>query len=355
MIDEMIASGLAALARENQQRIPAFVPPPRRSRAVSHVFTRAHLLAVGPTITMLLLGGVLLALDRAPFGSYEPYVMPLGVAVASLAGLVIARARKPLPVAVLRARLAWCLVGSALLTGAALYLVHGWPGHATAMSAHVTPEAVYACSVFDGNGLVQGAGFIVIAATLAVWIGRRIAARAKPAWLADRRDLEAWSTTALIIGVLVVVVWANAFDFDHRGWMLASFRLPDPAFHKNLVAYTTANMWFALTYRPLSQSAVTPAQWDLFAAALLVASVALVTGIAIARERGHARRSRWLRLLELPAVVPLFVILAAGNLARATVVDYPPDAGRPFAWMVVCVMLAFTSMVLRRRRRDRSD
>lgn len=86
--------------------------------------------------------------------------------------------------------------------------------------------------------------------------------------------------------------------------------------------------------------------------------LAISIGIACMRER--ARPSRWLTLLESPAIVPLGVVVATGGLLLA-MAQWPlfqfhrgdPDDIPWFAaWASVGAVVAYASMLLRRRRRE---
>jgi len=224
MIDKLIASDLAALAREDQQRIPAFAPPVPRAKAVSFVVTAAHALAVAPTIAVLAFGAALLALDTAPYGHYETFVMPLIIAIASFVGLLVAAPHGSAHVATLRGHVVAIFVCGTLVIGTIGYVGLGWPSPRL-LIGYMTDDGMYALTEFTGTRWLLGPGFVLIVATACLLFARLIASRTKPV----KRTLEAWGTSAAIIGVLVIVVWPNLFDFDTRGWRLVPFRLPDPS------------------------------------------------------------------------------------------------------------------------------
>ncbi|MEP6862103.1 MAG: hypothetical protein ABJE66_15870 [Deltaproteobacteria bacterium] len=346
MIDKLIASDLAALARDDHQRIPVFtVPAPR---AAQPILTWALVGAAAPMITMLAAGVALMALDVAPFGHYEPFVAPLTVAIASFVGLALLSRPVTLDVR-LRGQLTYLFAGAALLIGTVACFFANWPS-SDAMYVVTTDDSLYMSTWIGGHGSWVNVGFIMIAATLVVLVARRIAARLNPAGWANRPLLDAWSTGAMIVGVLVIVIWTNALFFQQRYWPLVHWRMPDPYLRNYIVGHVKAEMWFALTFRPWSDSMISTEQWDVGAAGVGILGVAIVTALAITRE-GRSRRSLWLRFMEMPLLVPLFVTFGTANLVRATVADGPDEAARPFAWAVVGVMLAFTSMILRRRRR----
>src|SRR3569832_1441021 len=92
--------------------------------------------------------------------------------------------------------------------------------------------------------------------------------------------------------------------------------------------------------------------------AAVLFGLAISIGIASARER--AQPSRWLRLLESPAIVPLGVTIATISLVLGTDQwelfrlhrgDWD-DIPRFAAWASIGAVVAYASMLLRRRRRE---
>ena len=349
MIDKLIASDLAVLAREDQQQIPAFALPVPRARPRRHALIWAGFAAAAPTLAMLAVGVVFVELDVAPFSNYEAFLAPFVVAIASLVGLAT-EGRSETSLARSRRQASYVLAGGVLVAAMVTCFVIGWPGEGGAW-LQVSYDAVYAVIGGESPALTTRVGFISILATLAFVLARLIAGKLDPQRLTSRRNLDAWGTAGLVAGVLVIVLWAGAMFFAARYWPLVDFRLPDPTLRDHYAAAIKGSMWLALRFRPWSESSISIEQWDAFAAAAGVIVVAIASCIAIARERQRGRTSRWLQLVELPVVVPLFVIVGMRYLVAAMVADGPDQAASPFAIASAAVMLAFTSMILRRRRR----
>lgn len=70
------------------------------------------------------------------------------------------------------------------------------------------------------------------------------------------------------------------------------------------------------------------------------------------KRRGVRARDCWLALLESSLVIPLGVVLATGSVVRATMCVAPDDGGRWAAGATIGAVVAFASMLLRRRRRE---
>ena len=99
-------------------------------------------------------------------------------------------------------------------------------------------------------------------------------------------------------------------------------------------------------------------QWNAIEAGLVALALAVSIGVACTRET--KRPSRWLRLFESPFVVPVGAIVATVSLVLATAQFwlFPSHRGDPddipwfAAWASVCAVIAYASMLLRRRRRE---
>ena len=98
--------------------------------------------------------------------------------------------------------------------------------------------------------------------------------------------------------------------------------------------------------------------WDALVSGAVSFALAISIGISGIRERN--RPSRWLRLLESPAIIPLGITVAAANLVLATLQQrlFELHRGDPddISWFAACgstgAIVAFASMLLRRRRRE---
>jgi hypothetical protein len=99
-------------------------------------------------------------------------------------------------------------------------------------------------------------------------------------------------------------------------------------------------------------------QWYALVAGLASFALAISIGVAATRER--ERPSRWLRLLESPAIVPVGIIVVAISLVLASAQWqlFEIHRGDPddIPWFAnsasIGTIVAFASMLLRRRRRE---
>ncbi|HJT97908.1 MAG TPA: hypothetical protein VJ696_06295, partial [Rhodanobacteraceae bacterium] len=111
-------------------------------------------------------------------------------------------------------------------------------------------------------------------------------------------------------------------------------------------------------FRDFLRAQSEPGQWNAVEAGLFMLLLAVSVGVACMRER--TRPSRWLAVLESPAIVPLGVLVATGSLLLAMAQwplfnlhrGSPDDIPWYAAWASAGAVVAYASMLLRRRRRE---
>ena len=347
MIDKLISSHLVALALEDRQRIPTldalWAPPaPRPPRA-----KRAPWLTpAAPMIVVFAAAGVLLESDLAVFNESPQLVIALVLAAMAMLGLAGSRpvkASRPL----------------ADVIAASLFTLVAVTGFAVGWHQHMTD-----CVVFDRYGgsigpcevskTVTATWFVLISFAVALVVATVAARRIR--WVGP----PAWSVAAKVVVVSVLLTWIGMIQYTDR-WMDAiRFRYAPWARNGALLIapHRVRVMWGSSEDGDLVRLSSDVGRWNAIEAGLVLFGLALSIGVACTRERG--RQSRWLRLLESPPIIPLGVIVATGSLVLASAQwqlflihrgdwdDIPWYA----AWASVGAVVAFASMLLRRRRRE---
>jgi hypothetical protein len=163
------------------------------------------------------------------------------------------------------------------------------------------------------------------------------------------RDLRLWSTLAKITTALAFVAAIGVCDFEDHTIGQIDFKLhastPLYYMHRQVGSALEAVFW-------RQTGILTKSQIDMLLAA---GGVALFLGsIALACRSRSKIAAKWLAIVEHISVAPLAVAFGMANL----VLSLPPREGGPddaagyAALAMVGVLVAFTSMMLRRLRRS---
>jgi hypothetical protein len=361
MIDKLISSHLVALATEDRQCIPTldalWAPPPvpRPPRATLGPWL-APVARAAPMIVVFATAGVLLEADLAVFNESPQLVIALVVAVMAMLGLAGSRpvkAGRPL----------------ADVVAASLFTVVAVTGFGVAWHLHRTD-----CVFFDQDGGSIGpchAGrtltttWFVLSSFAAVLVISTVAARR-----IRRVGPRTWSIAAKVVMPTVLLTWVGVIQYWDRLMDVVRFQyapwLHTPApdgssleFHggRFIEPHRVRVLFVDSFLGDAIRSSSEAGQWNAIEAGLVLLGLALSIGVACMRERG--RPSRWLTLLESPLIIPLGVIVATGSLVLASLWQLFPILRGDWVdvrWFAACAsvgaVVAFASMLLRRRRRE---
>lgn len=366
MIDKLIASDFAALAVEDRQvpssdtlmaLVAAPAPKPPRAPRVAWRVPIASIVMLAIAGGVVFEGALLLDGNVKTFNEARQLGVALVLAVLAMLGLFGFRRVKsgrPLP----------AVIGAGMFTAVAVIsCIVGWHQHRTD------------CAFFDGTGGTIGPCQVnpVVTTTRFVFFSYAVVlvVAAVVARLIRRDGPRAWSVPANVVMVTVLVTWLGLNQYKDTWVNLVNFHyqlegnlgdhgaLEPPHIHfvfQNSISPPDEVGGEAL--REMIRATSEPAQWNALEAGFVLFLLAISIGIACTRER--TRPSRWLALLESPAIVPLGVVVATGGLLLA-MAQWPlsqlhrgdPDDIPWFAaWASVGAVVAFASMLLRRRRRE---
>jgi hypothetical protein len=164
------------------------------------------------------------------------------------------------------------------------------------------------------------------------------------------RDLRQWSTLAKITTALVFVASIGVCDFDSYGFQMIDFKLhaSTPTYYmRRQIGLALQDGFYHRPYFHLSKC-----QLDMLLAA---AGVGLFLGsIALAYRSRSKIAAKWLAIVEHISVAPLAVAFGMASLVLTlSPKEGGPDDGAGYgALAMVGVLIAFTSMMLRRLRRS---
>jgi hypothetical protein len=348
MIDKLISSHLVALATEDRQCVPTldalWVPPALRPPRAKLGPWLAPVARAVPMIIVLATAGVLFEAKLAVFNQTPQLVIALVIAVMALLGLAGSRPVK-----------AGRPFGDVIAAG--LFTVVAASGFAVGWHDHMT-----VCALFDQNGgsvgpchadtMVTTTWFVVVAFG-AVLVIAAVAAR----WI--RRDgARAWGVAAKVVLPTVLLTWVGVIQYMDVSIDMVHFHYaPWITFGDEMIAPHHIRVMGGAAYGFIL-AASAAARWNAIEAGLVMLALAVSIGVACMRERD--RPSRWLTVLESPSIIPLGVIVATASLVlasaqwqlflihRGDMDDIPWYA----AWASVGAVVAFASMLLRRRRRE---
>jgi zinc transporter ZupT len=348
MIDKLISSDLAALAADDRHAVPTFealLGAPRPSvPKVARAKRAPWLLPIGPIVVVLAAAGALREVNQ-DFVDVPQLAVALGVALMALIGLVYADFAKPRPLA--------------SIVAAGLFIPLAGVGFVIEWHHHMT-----GCLFIDGNGesigpcqaarIVTTPGFALISWS-AIMVAAAVGARLIP-W----KGSSAWNIPAQIATLTVLLTWLGLNLYEDISMEVARF-------HYTHTAGVGAERWAPYHSRVLLgfpdlvkfiRAHSTERMWDALVSGAV--SFALATSIGIASIWERNKPSRWLRLLEFPAIIPLGITVAAASLVLATLQQqlFELHRGDPddIPWFAACgsigAVVAFASMLLRRRRRE---
>ena len=364
MIDKLIASDFAALATEDRKGIapidsllaPPAPPPARMPRARWRI-------PVAPIVGVVIVGGVLfegaLLVDGnvKTFNEARQLAVVLVLAVMAMLGLLrVGRTTTGRGYGAV-------LAASMFATLAVVSSIVGWREHWTD------------CAFFDGSGgtlgpchvnpLVTQTRFVFLSYAV-VWVVAAVIAQ-----LVRREGPRAWIVPAKIVMATTLITWLGLnqykdtwlksinFHYQLEGNLFDHGALEPPDIHVvNQNGMSPRDLAGNEGFREMIRATSVPAQWNALEAGSVLFVLAISIGIACARERKRA--SRWLAVLESPAVVPLGVLVATGGLLMAmaqwSLFEFhrgdPDDIPWYAAWASIGAVVAYASMLLRRRRRE---
>jgi hypothetical protein len=340
MIDALISTDLTALAVEDRQRVPALdavLPQPREKTSwpLKQWLRRSAPIAA-PVVAIAAGAGVLLELDIHTFQESPQLAIVIVIAIVAMLHAIADRARtKPgKPVA--------DVIAAVMITVlAATFFLAAWDRHrATCVYFFEQGGNLGPCTDHDHY---TSPGFVAIVWAAVLVIARAFASRA-------RVDVARWSVAAKIAAVAVVVTWVSVNQFEDRWGRGVDFQLHFAGYYSFTPAQHLKSALGWMVNWPFVGVRISSSQWNALAGGLVLVIFAATIAIACVRERG--RPSRWLTILEHPALTPLAVVVAMAALVYASAADYPEIVGRRAAVASVAAIVAYAGMLLRRRRRE---
>lgn len=344
MIDKLIEADFAALAAEDRQAIPpeapwfeVVQPAQKRRRSWRPVIMPALPFVIGSVAAVALYEESFTVSHLAP-----QLAIALGLVMMAMFGLA-GRSPSSSPLASILA--------------AGLFTLVAVVGFSVEWHHHRTD-----CLFVDGYSIVTAPcqDSRVVATTwfaLSAW-GVAIVVALCASRMVRRRGPEKWGVAAKLITAAVLLTWTGLNQYIDRSIDLVRF---------HATPYLQAGALLGTDYRVriydphlagMIRRVSDDGQWNALESGLVALVLAISIGIACTRE--GKRPSRWLRLLESPFVMPLGVIIATVSLVLATAQfelfklhrgdadDIPWFA----AWASIGAVVAYASMLLRRRRRE---
>jgi hypothetical protein len=301
------------------------------------------LLPIAPIVVVFATTGVLREVNQ-DFVVVPQLACALALALMALIGLVRSDFAKSSPASNL-------IAAGLFIPLAAVGFVMEWHHHMTDCM-FVTDYGV-SLGPCQANRITTTTGFTLISWSLVI-VTAAVAGR-----LIRWRAPQAWSIPAQLAVLTVLLTWLglnlymdismDLIHFHFTPWLRIGAEAPD-AHHARVMFDAQARVFI----RHDSQQK----QWYALVAGLTSFALAISIGVAATRER--ERPSRWLRLLESPAIVPVGIIVVAISLVLASAQwqlleihrGDPDDIPWFAAWASVGAVVAFASMLLRRRRRE---
>lgn len=346
MIDKLISSDLAALAAEDRQAIfpteSAWLQPSPTAQEPRRSWRPASIVSTVPFVIAGAAAGILYEESLTVAHDAPQLAIALGLVVMAMLGLAGGAPRsRPL---------------ADILT-AGLFTLVAAVGFAVEWHHHRTD-----CVFVDGYGVTAGpcqdtrvatTTWFAVCAWGAVMVVAMAAAR-----FARRTGPQTWSVASKLITASVLLTWTGLNQYVDRTIALIRFHAT-PWLE---MGARGVSLHRVRAYDPYSAFWITSTsdrgQWNAIEAGLVSLGLAILIGIACVRET--KRPSRWLRLLESPLVIPLGAIVASVMLVLATaqfellkIHRGDPD---DIPWFAACgsigAVVAFASMLLRRRRRE---
>jgi hypothetical protein len=334
MIDHLISSDLTALAREHR-RIPALdaVMPRPREKVVRPPWR------LDRWIVRAVVGGSAVLAMRSEWFDHHPQSAPLIVlSIVSLLGLFDTGAVRDS----FARQLGAIFTATTFAATAVTFFIVDWTSPPVFA---FTPDSAAWCGT-DFDDWMRPLLFVAV---FVIALGGAFIAASALAPRLRSRDLRVWSTLAKITTALAFVAAIGVCDFDDHTIGLIDFKLhaPIPLYYMHQqIGRALGDVFWRREIAILSKS-----QIDMLLAAGGV--VLLLGSIALAYRSRWKIAVSWLAIVEHVAVVPLAIAFGMANL----VLSLPPrqggpDDAAPFAALaVVGVLVAFTSMMMRRYRR----
>ena len=334
MIDRLIASDFGVLAREHRQ-----VP------ALDSVMPRAPEKAVRPTLRLhrwiprVAIAGAAYATVSTEWFEHHPQIAPLIVlATLSLFGLFDTGAVRPS----FARQLGTIFAAFAITATATTMFLGDVMGSDTLGIDHETLWRQRFDDVTDPLAMVA---WSVVAITIGYVVAKLVSSRLR------HRDLRVGSAFATIAIALAFVTWSFVIDFHGSYLILVDFRLH--SYYKGW--YLGHQMWSAVMMvfqLDGNDGGLSLTQIDMLIAAGGIS--ALLASIALAFRSQRKLAVTWLAIVEHIAVTPIAIAVGMASL----VISLPPSNGGPddvagiTALAMAGVLVAFTSMTLRRLRRS---
>jgi hypothetical protein len=336
MIDNLISSDFTALAREHR-RVPSLdaVMPREREKVVRPPWK------LDRWIVRAVVGGSAVMAVRSDWFDHHPQSAPLIVlSIVSLLGLFDTGAVRDS----FARQLGAIFSAITIAATAATFFIADWTS--PPVFAFSPDSAAWCGTDFDDRMRpFLFVGVFVVALGGALVVARVLAPRLRS------RDLRLWSTLAKITTALAFVAAIGVCDFEDHTIGQIDFKLhaPIPLYYMHQqIRHTLGPVFWGWR----EDDVLSKSQIDMLRAAgglaLFLASIALAY-----RSRSKIA-AKWLAIVEHVSIAPLAIAFGMANL----VLSLPPRNGGPddaagfAAFAVVGVLVAFTSMMLRRLRRS---
>lgn len=354
MIDKLISTDLAALATEDGQRIPTldamFAPPvPRVPRK-----REPWLAPAMPIVVAFSTAAVLMRMQTV--GDYDSPNLGAGSSVLAVTLVLSVMAM----FGVVGARPGRSSRPLAEIVAAGLFTLTAVIGFVLGREAHTQM-----CMFFDGsNGavgpcqsdpLATRPAFMMFAWAASVVVGAVFAR------LVKRNGASAWSVPAKLVLVTVLITWLGASEYWDTWVETIHMNAAAPGYRVGEVALEWNRMSVVEGARDMLEHIHRrgqPGQLEALAAGLVLVGFSISIGVAAMRER--IRPSRWLAMIESPAVIPLGVVVSTVSLVLIAVQGWLLTFGQGHPALMhelvsaatIGAVIAFASMLLRRRRRE---
>jgi hypothetical protein len=338
MIDSLISTDLTALGVEDRQRVPALdavIPQPHEKTPWPlKQWLRQSAPIAAPIMAIAAGAGVLLELDIHTFQESPQLAIVIVIAIVAMLHAIGGRTRtKP-------GRPVGDVIATVLIAGfAAAFFLAAWQRH-HATCVFFSDGGGYAGPCTDDD-FYTSPGLVGIVWASVLILARLLGSRA-------RVDVTRWSVAAKIVAVTILVTWVSVNQFEDRWIGVVGFHAYKPS--PNAALFDLKRAMMRMFGWPYVGVELSPSQVDALLAGLAMLGFAATIAIACVRER--ARPSRWLTILEHPAVTPLAVVVAMAALVYASASDYRDVTGQRAAVACVGAIVAYSGMLLRRRRRE---